>query len=209
MSTNEFEEGMVGLIDFDTYLSSGVYIGTRQKTGAMTPFTYRVRPDGLYVLDVRKTDERIGIAGKFLARFEPANIIVVSARQYGQRPSQKFSEVTRTRAIVGRFIPGTFTNPNYEGYLEPAVLVTTDPLADEQPLREAAEMGVPVVGLCDTDNETADIDLVIPTNNKGRKALALVYWLLARQVLRERGELPLDKPFTVAVEEFETKPGGE
>lgn len=209
MSAIEFEEGVVGLVDFDTYLSSGVHIGTRQKTGAMAPFIYRVRPDGLYVLDVRKTDERITVAGKFLARFEPSSVIVVSARQYGQRPAQRFGEVTRTRTMVGRFIPGTFTNPNYEGYIEPAALVVTDPFADEQPLREASQVGVPVVGLCDTDNETADVDLVIPTNNKGRKALTLVYWLLARQVLRERGELSPDQPFEVPVEEFEMKPGGE
>lgn len=208
MSASEFAKGVDGLMDFDTYLSSGVHIGTKQKTGAMAPFIYRVRPDGLYVLDVRKTDERIRLAGKFLARLEPASVIAVSARQYGQRPAQRFGEVTGSKSIVGRFIPGTFTNPSYKGYLEPSVLIVTDPMADEQPMREATEMGIPVIGLCDTDNETADIDLIIPTNNKGRKALALVYWLLARQVLRERGELPPDKPFEVSVEEFETKAGG-
>jgi small subunit ribosomal protein S2 len=169
----------------------------------MAPFIYRARPDGLYVLDIRKTDERIALAGKFLARFDPANVIAVSARHHGQRPVQRFGEVIGCRAIVGRFMPGTLTNPSYEEYTEPAVLVITDPFADEQPLSEAAEVGIPVVGLCDTDNETADIDLVIPTNNRGRKALALVYWLLARQVLRERGELPPDKPFEIKVEEFE------
>ena len=209
MSTPEFAEGVVGLVDFDTYLSSGVHIGTRQKTGAMASFIYRVRPDGLYVLDVRKTDERIRLVGKFLARFEPKKIIVVSARQYGQRPAQRFGEVTGATAIVSRFIPGTFTNPFYKGYIEPAALVITDPLADGQPMREAAEASIPIVGLCDTDNETAGIDLIIPTNNKGRRALALVYWLLARQVLLERGDLSPDKPFEVSVEEFETKSGGE
>lgn len=209
MSAPEFAEGVVGLVDFDTYLSSGVHIGTRQKTGAMAPFIYRVRPDGLYVLDVRKTDERVSLAGKFLARFEPASVIAVSARQYGQRPAQRFGEVAGARAFAGRFIPGTFTNPSFKGYIEPSVLIITDPLADEQPMREAAEAGIPVVGFCDTDNETADIDLIIPTNNKGRKALALVYWLLARQVLRERGDLSPEKPFEVSVEEFETKSVGE
>ncbi|MEM2874642.1 MAG: 30S ribosomal protein S2 [Candidatus Hadarchaeales archaeon] len=202
-------EGVAKLADFDTYLSSGVHIGTRQKTGAMREFIYRVRPDGLYIIDVRKTDERIAVAGKFLARFDPKRVVVVSARQYGQRPAQKFAEVTGTTAVVGRFIPGTFTNPKYSGYMEASALVATDPLADEQPLKEAAMTGIPVVGLCDTDNETADIDLVIPTNNKGRKALALVYWLLARQVLRERGALAPDAPFEVKVEEFETKAVGE
>ena len=209
MNEADFDEGAVGLIEFDTYLSSGVHIGTMQKTGAMNPFIYRARPDGLYVLDVRKTDERIAAAGKFLARFNKSKIIVASARQYGQRPAQCFCEVTGAMAEVGRFIPGTFTNTYYKGYLEPDVLVIADPIADEQPLREAAQVGIPVVGLCDTDNETADVDLIIPTNNKGRKALALVYWLLARQVLRERGELSPDQPFGVQVEEFETKAGGE
>lgn len=201
----ELAKGVEVLIDMDQYLSSGVHIGTRQKTGAMAPYIYRVRPDGLYVLDVRKTDERIRMAGRLLAKYEPERVLAVSARQYGQRPVQKFGEVTRATVIIGRVIPGTLTNPSYKGYMEPGALVITDPLADEQPLREAAEVGIPVIGLCDTDNETADIDLVIPTNNKGRKALALVYWLLARQVLRERGELAPDNPFEVSVEEFETK----
>jgi len=198
-------EGREWLVEMDQYLSSGVHIGTRQKTGAMAPFIYRARPDGLYVLDVKKADERIRAAGKLLAKFEPSRVIAVSARQYGQQPVLKFGEVTKAISISGRFIPGTFTNPHYKGYMEAGILVATDPLADEQPVSEAAEVGIPVVGLCDTDNETADIDVVIPTNNKGRKALALVYWLLARQVLRERGELAPDAPFEVSVEEFETK----
>jgi small subunit ribosomal protein S2 len=206
MSAMEFE---VKLIDFTTYLSNGVHIGTRQKTGSMRQFIYRVRPDGLYVLDVRKTDERIIVAGKFLSRFEPSKVVAVSARQYGQHPVQKFGEVTGIRTIVGRFIPGTFTNPRFEGFFEPKAVIITDPLADEQPLREAAQLGIPTVGFCDSDNETADIDLIIPTNNKGRRALALVYWLLARQILRERGELGPDQPFEVPLQDFEMLPGGE
>ncbi len=209
MNVDELGEGAVGLIDFETYLSNGAHIGTRQKTGAMAQFIYRARPDGLYVLDVRKTDERITAAGKLLARFNKSQIIVASARQYGQRPAQMFCEVTGSRPMIGRFIPGTLTNPHYKGYLEPDVLIISDPMADEQPLREAAQTGIPVIGLCDTDNETADVDLIIPTNNKGRKALALVYWLMGRQVLRERGELASDQPFSTPVEDFETKPGGE
>ncbi|MEA1904596.1 MAG: 30S ribosomal protein S2 [Candidatus Hadarchaeota archaeon] len=195
------------LVDMDQYLSSGVHIGTRQKTGAMRPYVYRVRPDGLYVLDVRKADERIRLAARLISKFEPEEVIAVSARQYGQRPVIKFGEVTGARVSAGRFIPGTLTNPSYKGYIEPKVLILTDPLADEQPLSEAAEVGIPVIGLCDTDNETANIDLVIPTNNRGRKALALVYWLMARQVLKERGEISQDGEFGASLEEFETKLG--
>jgi len=202
-------EGPESLVDMDQYLSSGVHIGTRQKTGAMNPYIYRVRPDGLYVLDVRKADERIRLAARLVAQFEPRKVFVVSARQYGQRPVVKFGEVTGVKVSAGRFIPGSLTNPSFKGYMEPDLLIITDPVADEQPLSEAAEVGIPVIGLCDTDNETANVDLVIPTNNRGRKALALVYWLLAREVLRERGDLPEGKEFDVSLEEFESKLGEE
>ncbi|MCD6248410.1 MAG: 30S ribosomal protein S2 [Hadesarchaea archaeon] len=205
VSDNSKAEISEGLVEIDQYLSSGVHIGTRQKTGAMASYIYRVRPDGLYVLDVRKTDERIRLAAKLIAQFSPEDVLAVSARQYGQRPVTKFGEVTGVRVNAGRFIPGTLTNPSLPTYLEPKLLIVTDPVADDQPLREAVDVGIPVVGLCDTDNETAGIDLVIPTNNRGRKALALVYWLLAREVLRERGDLSKNDKFNVSLEEFEAK----
>ncbi|MEM3402823.1 MAG: 30S ribosomal protein S2 [Candidatus Hadarchaeales archaeon] len=204
MSAPEFAE--VKLVDFSVYLSSGVHIGTMQKTGGMRPFIYRIRPDGLCVLDVRKTDKRIVLAAKLLSKYNPSDVVAVSARQYGQWPVQKFGEVTGVRTIVGRFIPGTFTNPSYKNYFEPKILIVTDPLADEQPLKEASEVGISTIGLCDSDNEIKDIDLVIPTNNKGKKALALVYWLLARQLLLERGQLQSVQEFSVPLQEFEMQP---
>jgi small subunit ribosomal protein S2 len=194
------------LVEQETYLACGVHIGTRQKTGSMAPYIFRVRPDRIYILDVRKTDAKIRVAAKMLAREKPEKILVVSARQYGQQPVLKFCEVVGVKSMVGRFIPGTLTNPSYPGYSEFSLLLITDPMADSQPLTEASKMGIPVIALCDTDNETAEVDLVIPTNNKGKKALALVYWLLARQVLRERGELAPDAPFPIPLEEFESRP---
>ncbi|MEM1874180.1 MAG: 30S ribosomal protein S2 [Candidatus Hadarchaeales archaeon] len=194
------------LASMETYVSHGVHIGTRHRTGSMKKFIYKVK-QGVNILDIEKTDERIAIASRFLARYEPKDIVVVSARQYGQYPVMKFGEVTGARTIVGRFIPGTFTNPSLKFFIEPEVLVITDPLADEQPLREAAEIMIPTVGICDSDNETSDIDLIIPANNKSRKSLALVYWLLARQFLIERGDVTKDKPFTIKVEDFEPKIG--
>ncbi|MFN4132981.1 MAG: 30S ribosomal protein S2 [Candidatus Hadarchaeales archaeon] len=201
MSTQEFAE--VKLVDFSIYLSSGVHIGTMQKTGGMRQFIYRIRPDGICVLDVRKTDKRVVLAAKLLSKYPPSDIVAVSARQYGQLPVQKFGEVTGIRTIIGRFIPGTFTNPRYQGYFEPKILIVTDPLADEQPLKEAAEVGISTIGLCDSDNEIQNLDLVIPTNNKGKKALALVYWLLARQLLLERGQLQSAQEFSIPLQEFE------
>lgn len=193
------------LLPRDTLLSAGTHIGTRMKTRDMEQFIYRVRPDGLFVLDVKKTDERIRITAKFLARFEPSKIAVAAARLYAQEPVRKFCEVTGAVPIVGRFIPGLLSNPLYPNRIEPDVLIVSDPRADSQAVKEASSVGIPIVALCSTDNDFSGVDLVISTNNKGRRALAIIYWLLARQTLREKGELPPDKDLPLTVEDFETK----
>jgi small subunit ribosomal protein S2 len=193
------------LLPRDTMLSAGVHIGTRMKTRDMEAFIYRVRPDGLFVLDVQKTDERIRIAAKFLARFEPAKVAVAASRLYAHEPVRKFCELTGAVPIIGRFIPGLLSNPLYVNRIDPEVIVVSDPRADTQAVKEASKVGIPIVALCSTDNEFAGVDLVIPTNNKGRRALAVIFWLLARQVLRERGELSIDKDPAVPVEDFEAK----
>ena len=183
-SVRKEEQAM--LIPGPDYLASGVHIGTQQKTGDMMRFIYQTRPDGLYLLDVELMDARLKIAARFLANFEPSSIVVVSAREYGHHPVSMFAEVTGAKAIAGRFIPGTLTNPGSEYFIEPSVLVLTDPMTDAQALQEGVSTGIPLVALCDTNNSTANVDLVIPTNNHGRKALATIYWLLARELLRER-----------------------
>ncbi len=177
------------LTTLDDYLAAGIHIGTSQKNADMKKYIYRVRTDGLYVLDVKKTDERISYAAKFLSKFDPDKILIVSRRQYGHKPIEDFAELTGAQAIAGRFIPGTLTNPALETFVEPDVVVATDPRGDEQALNEASSIGIPVVALCDTDNSTSDVDLVIPANNKGKKALIIVHWLLAREVLRGSGKL--------------------
>lgn len=191
------------LVPEDMYLTSGVHIGTQQKTKDMRPFIYRVRNDGLYVLDVGMTDQRIRDAAALLARTEPSRILVVSARQYGQKPAREFAKAIGAMAIVGRFMPGTLTNPNTPNFIEPDVMVLTDPLGDAQSLREAVNIGVPVVGLADTNNELKNIDLAIPTNNKGRRSLAFVYWLLTRETLKAMGRIKSDEEWERPVEDFE------
>ena len=193
------------LVPLDQYLAAGVHIGTQQKTQDMKKFIYRVRQDGLYVLDVRKTDERLRVAGKFLAKFDPESILAVSVRLYGQKPVKKFGEVTGARAIPGRFLPGTMTNPQVKKFMEPDVLIVTDPRADHQAMKEAIEIGVPIVALVDTENFLSYVDVAIPTNNKGRKALALIYWILAREILYNRKEIESREDFKVPVEDFEMR----
>ncbi len=203
--TKEEKRGVELLVPLDRYLASGIHIGTHICTKFMEPFVYRVRNDGLYILDIRKIDERIRIAAKFLSHFEPGKIAVVSVRQYGQKPAKKFCSYVGCKAFTGRFMPGTFTNPSLKWYFEPDIVLITDPRADSQALKEAAEIGVPVVALADTDNRTEYIDLIIPANNKGRKSLALIYWLLAREILRLKGVVPPDGDLPEPPSEFEVK----
>ena len=191
------------LIPEDQYLSSGVHIGTQQKSADMKRFLFKVRSDGLYMLDFRQTDQRIRVASSFMSRFEPEDILVVSARQYGQRPVRTFAKTLGTKYFAGRFVPGTLTNHNLSDFIEPQMLLVTDPAADQQAVREALNVGIPIIGLCDANNDTRSIDIVIPANNKGRKALATVYWLLAREYLKGRGTIAGNEDFKLTVEDFE------
>ncbi len=188
------------LIPVEDYLAAGVHIGTQQKTKDMERFIHRVRTDGLYVLDVSTTDQRIRTAASFLANYQPEQILVASSRQYGRFPAEKFADAVGARARTGRFIPGTLTNPDYEGYIEPDVVVVTDPIGDSQAVKEAITVGIPVIAMCDSNNTTSNVDLVVPTNNKGRKALSVIYWLLANETLDRRGAEP-----GYALEDFETE----
>jgi small subunit ribosomal protein S2 len=200
-ATNEMEiELKEPLAPVEEYLAAGVHIGTQQKSKDMKRYIYRVRGDGLYILDIRATDERIKTAAKFLAQFEAPKILVVTSRQYGQYPAKKFAEGIGAMSVTGRFIPGMLTNQVIPGYLEPEVVLVTDPIGDAQVVTEAVQSGVPVVALCDTNNMTGYIDLVIPTNNKGRKALSLIYYLLTKEMLRLRGVAT-----NLTAEDFETE----
>jgi len=193
------------LIPLENYLAAGLHIGTQQKTSDMEKYIFRVRADGLFVLDIRKTNERIITAAKFLAKYDPEDVLVVAARQYGQAPVKKFGEIIGLKTIPGRFIPGTLTNPNYNKFIEPKVIVVTDPRSDAQAIIEAKQIGIPILALCDTENLLSNVDIAIPVNNKGRKAIALVYWLLTRQIQREKGIIGEDEDLEIQATDFELK----
>ncbi|MCK5024037.1 MAG: 30S ribosomal protein S2 [Thermoplasmata archaeon] len=191
------------LIPEESYLSSGVHIGTQQKSADMKKFLFKVRSDGLYMLDFKQTDIRLRTAVRFMARFEPSEILVVSARQYGQKPVRVFGKKIGAKYFAGRFVPGTLTNPSLRDYIEPQMLLVTDPAADQQAVREAITVGIPIIGLCDANNNTKYMDIIIPANNKGRRALATVYWLMAREYLKNKGTVKSDDDFDMEIEEFE------
>lgn len=189
------------LIPRQNYLASGIHIGMKQRTEDMRDFIYRIRSDGLSVLNLRKIDERIRIVARFLAR---ANVILVAGKKSAAPEAiKKFAEVIGAKAYLDRFTPGMLTNPMVKKYVEVDVMLINDPLVDYQALREAVKARVPVVAVCNTFNETKNIDLILPANNKGKKALATLYWLLAREILKERGTIKTEKEFQYKIEDFE------
>ncbi|HDN82777.1 MAG TPA: 30S ribosomal protein S2 [Candidatus Altiarchaeales archaeon] len=189
------------LVPLETYLSNGVHVGLKYKTKFMKEFIYKTREDKLSVFDVRKIDERLRIASKFISRYEPEKVLAVSNRIYGRRPIRKFSEYTGCMAISDRFVSGTLTNPAIPYYMEPDLLIVTDPSSDKQAIKEASIMGIPVIAVCDTNARINDIDFIIPANNKGKNSIALIFWILTKEVLRLRGI----EDFNVPLEEFISK----
>jgi len=173
------------LIPREKYLSAGVHIGMTSKTADMRRYIYKIRPNGLAVLNVGLLDKKIDLVTNLLAKMD--TILAVSKKNTGHKPAETFAEAVGGRAIVGRFMPGSLTNPTYKEFFEPEVLIVTDPASDKQAITEALQMRIPIIGLADTFNETTYLDIVLPCNNKGRKSLALVYWLLAKQIVEKRG----------------------
>ena len=193
------------LIPLEKYLEAGVHIGSKYKTGDMKQFIYKIRRDGLCVLDIGMLNERIKTAAKMISRYEPENVLVVAARAYAQKPAQKFAELIGAKIKIARFIPGTLTNPRNPAFMEPELIITADPPADRQAIKEAIKAKIPIISLCDTSNTFGNIELVVPVNNKGKKSLALIFWLLARETLKASKVIKTNKEFTVKVGDFEAK----
>lgn len=191
------------LVPADTYLASGIHIGTRQKIKQMQKYIYKIREDKLSVFDVQKINQRIKLAAQFLSNYKAEDILVVSRKKIGHKPIVEFAELTGAKTVYGRFMPGMLTNPNYKEYFEPKVLIVTDPFADKQAVREAYNANIPIIGICDTYNDPRYLDLVVPMNNKGRKAIALVYWILAREFLKAKKKIKSNKDFKAKAEDFE------
>jgi len=185
------------LVEKAEYLSAGIHIGMKSCTPYMKQFVYKVRDDGLAVFNLKIVDKRIKTAANFLSGFK--KILIVSRKENAARAVKMFAEVIGGKAVTGRFSPGTLTNPSYKGFYEPDAVFVVDPLVDEQAVKEAKKKRIPVVAFCDTFNMAKDIDLVIPVNNNGRKALALAFWILAREILKNRGD---GAKFKLKVEDF-------
>ena len=180
-------------------LSTGIRVGTEVKTKFMIPYITQASLEGLYLLDVDITLSRIETAARFIKKFDIKKVIVYSGRAYANTPIEKFCEVTGAQKMLGRFMPGTLTNPLLSYFSEPQLIVISDPQVDSQAITEATNAGIPIIGIANTDNVTSELDLVIPANNRGRKSLATVYWLLAREILQDSKEMKYE------IDDFETK----
>jgi len=180
-------------------LTTGIRVGTEVKTKFMIPYITQANPEGLYLFDLDITLNRIQTAARFIKKFDIKKVIVYSGRTYATTPIEKFCQLTGAKKMLGRFMPGTLTNPLLPFYLEPDLIIISDPQVDNQAVTEATNAGIPVIGIANTDNVTSKLDLVIPANNRGRKALATVYWLLAREILQDSETMKYE------IEDFETK----
>lgn len=191
------------LVPQERYLEAGVHIGTKTKVGSMRQFIYKAREDGLHVLDLKKMDERLRYAAKLLTKYPLEKAYIVGNKDNAIQPIKKFCQLTGLQPLTGRFTPGRFTNPARNDFCEPSLIMAVDPAVDRQAVKEAFEVNIPVIALCDTNNSLRFVDLAIPTNNKGRKAIALIFWILAREIMKLQGKISANEEYTATQQEFE------
>ena len=190
------------LVSTDQYLKAGIHIGTKFRTKYMEKFIYKTRPDGLSVLNLQQIDERIKICANFLAQYTPEEIIIISRRENGWKSIRMLSKLTGIRVFAGRYPPGVLTNTNLDKFIEAKIVLVTDSWPDRNVISEAMKIGIPVIALCDTNNQSNNIDLVVPCNNKGKKSLGLFFWILTKEYLKKRGMIKNDSEFKATIEDF-------
>jgi len=190
------------LVPVDDYLKVGLHIGTKFRTKAMSPFIYKVRNDGLSVLNVQKLNERLEVAAKLLSYYKPEEIVIVCRRENGWTAIEMFSKFTGIKTFAGRYPPGILTNTNLDKFIETKLILVGDPFPDKNIVDDAARVGIPVIALCDANNQSNFLDLVVPCNNKGKKSLGLLFYILTKEFLTLTGKLKEGEEMKEKIEDF-------
>jgi len=194
--------------DVKAMLACGVHLGDENIDAAMLRYVYKRNDKGIHIIDVRKTWEKLLLAARVIVAIEnPKDICVVALSPSGQpshaqRAVLKFAHHIGCRSIAGRITPGTFTNQRQSHYMEPRLLIVSDPRFDHQPVLEASYVNLPVISFTNTHHSLRGIDIAIPCNTSGKNSIALMYWMLAREVLRLRDSISRDREWEVLVDMF-------
>jgi len=190
------------LVPTEDYLKSGIHIGTKFKTKYMEKFIYKTRPDGLTVLNIQQIDERIRMASNMLSRYAPEDIVIISRRENGWKAVKQFGKLTGVKVFAGRYTPGLMTNPSLKNFLEAKILMVIDAWPDKNAVIDAYKVGIPVIGLCDTNNNANYLDLIIPCNNKGKKSLGLLFLVLTQKYMLARHMIKKEEDFKYTMQDF-------
>lgn len=191
------------LVPLKDYLSAGIQVGTKSKTKDMEEFIYKVHQNKLTILNVEKINERLRTAANLISQYNPEDILVVCRRENGWKAVKKFAEtIPGIKSFIGRYPAGIITNPNLEKYMEPKLIIVTDPWPDKNAINDAMIVGIPVIAMCDSNNDFKSIDLVLPCNNRGNKSLGLIYWVLANEYAKSKGYIAKDKTIKASIDSF-------
>ncbi len=191
------------LVPLDQLISSGIHIGTKFRTKHMAKYIYKISPNGLCVLDIEKINDGLKAAAEKLAKYDTQNIVVISRRENGWAPVKAFAKATGVKHVfAGRYPAGTITNPNLDTFFEPKIMLVVDPFPDKNAVKDGLNIGIPIIGLCDSNNTTENIDIVVPCNNKGAKSLGLIFWIFANEYLKAKGILKEGENLQISVDDF-------